>query len=291
MPRPVRFVYSLLYAIVSQSQIVCFFLIILNLLVSANLLSLPLPILVFTWAMLSVPRPTKRFWVTVITYTEVVVILKYFFQFYFYPWNTEEEMITNASDPLWWPYILGIDRKDKYAVVDLCILLAAFFHRSILRRHGLWQESQVVPNLEDPYTQEQLAIADASADDQDDEKKKKKKKKKTKKTKKSKKTDAAEDAPEDAEKPGPSTGEGGETAPGGDEKDAAVESPDDEEESKKGIFSPFVSFYNNMLDPTYSAVTDVYVPMFLCDVFNFVLFAVMSYSFGVSMQTVSPTLI
>ena len=73
MPRPVRFIYALLYAIISQSQLVCFFLIVLNLMVSANILSLPLPILVFTWAMLSVPRPTKRFWVTVITYTEVSV--------------------------------------------------------------------------------------------------------------------------------------------------------------------------------------------------------------------------
>ncbi|XP_071784673.1 piezo-type mechanosensitive ion channel component 1-like isoform X3 [Asterias amurensis] len=280
MPRPVRFIYALLYAIISQSQLVCFFLIVLNLMVSANILSLPLPILVFTWAMLSVPRPTKRFWVTVITYTQVVVILKYFFQFYFYPWNTVEEMNTNASNPLWWPYILGIDRKDKYAVVDLCILLAAFFHRSILRRHGLWQESQVVPNLDDPYTQEQLAIKDASAEDKDAEKEKKKKKKKKKKTKKSKKTEADEDTPEDADKPGTSAAEGGETATDGDEKDAAVDSSDEEEETKEGIFAPFVSFYNNMLDPTYSAVTDVYVPMFLCDVFNFILFAVMSYSFG-----------
>ena len=52
----------------------------------------------------------------------------------------------------------------------------------------MWQESQVVPNLDDPYTQEQLAIKDASAEDKDAEKEKKKKKKKKKKTKKSKKT-------------------------------------------------------------------------------------------------------
>ncbi|XP_033646701.1 piezo-type mechanosensitive ion channel component 2-like [Asterias rubens] len=106
------------------------------------------------------------------------------------------------------------------------------------------------------------------------------KKKKKKKTKKSKKTEADEDTPEDDDKPGTSAAEGGETAADGDEKDAAVDSSDEEEETKEGIFAPFVSFYNNMLDPTYSAVTDVYVPMFLCDVFNFILFAVMSYSFG-----------
>ncbi|XP_038069758.1 piezo-type mechanosensitive ion channel component 1-like isoform X2 [Patiria miniata] len=282
MPRPIRFFYSLLYAIISQSQLVCYFLIILNLLLSANLLSLPLPILIFTWAMLSVPRPTKRFWITVITFTQLVVILKYFFQFYFYPWNTDDEIILNESNPLWWPVILGINRKDAYAVLDLCILLAAFFHRSILRRHGLWQESQVVPNLEDPNAQEQPAITDgdASVDDVDAKKKKKKKKKKSK-DKGDKETEKSEAAAAEAEKsPGE---EGAATAKDGDETKASEDAEGDsetEEKEKRSIFAPFVDFYHNMLDPTYTAVTDVYVPMFLCDVFNFILFAIFSYSFG-----------
>ncbi|XP_022080337.1 piezo-type mechanosensitive ion channel component 1-like [Acanthaster planci] len=281
MPRPIRFIFSLLYAVVSQSQLVCYFLIILNLLLSANLLSLPLPILVFTWAMLSVPRPTKRFWITVITYTELVVILKYFFQFYFYPWNTDDEITLNASNPLWWPVILGINHKDAYAVLDLCILLAAFFHRSILRRHGLWQESQVVPNLEDPDGQEQLAITsgDASADDADSKKKRKKKKKKSKADKEAEKSETATE--EVKEPPGEeaATAEGGGDEAKG-ETDAEESSEEEEEKHKTSIFTPFVSFFHNMLDPTYTVVTDVYVPMLLCDVFNFILFAIFSYSFG-----------
>ena len=71
MPRPVRLIYALTYALISQSQLFCYFLIVLNHVLSANIPSLFLPILVFLWAMLSVPRPTKTFWIFVITYTEV----------------------------------------------------------------------------------------------------------------------------------------------------------------------------------------------------------------------------
>lgn len=60
--------YNLLAA---NSELVCYFIIVLNNMVSASVISLVLPILVFLWAMLSVPRPTKRFWMTAIVYTEV----------------------------------------------------------------------------------------------------------------------------------------------------------------------------------------------------------------------------
>lgn len=64
--------YNLLAA---NSELVCYFIIVLNNMVSASVISLVLPILVFLWAMLSVPRPTKRFWMTAIVYTEVRALL------------------------------------------------------------------------------------------------------------------------------------------------------------------------------------------------------------------------
>lgn len=60
--------YSLLAA---NSKLVCYLIIVLNNVVSASAISVVLPILVFLWAMLSIPRPTKKFWMTAIIYTEV----------------------------------------------------------------------------------------------------------------------------------------------------------------------------------------------------------------------------
>ncbi|MEQ2169429.1 hypothetical protein GOODEAATRI_025200 [Goodea atripinnis] len=64
-------VYNLLSA---NSELLCYFIIVLNNVVSASVISLILPMLVFLWAMLSTPRPTKKFWMTAIVYTEVCTL-------------------------------------------------------------------------------------------------------------------------------------------------------------------------------------------------------------------------
>lgn len=71
MPHILRFLIALGEALVSRSAVLCYFAMILNTLMSGSLLSLLFPISIFFWAMLTVPRPTKRYWVAMITYTEV----------------------------------------------------------------------------------------------------------------------------------------------------------------------------------------------------------------------------
>ncbi|KAM9308007.1 piezo-type mechanosensitive ion channel component 2 [Gastrophryne carolinensis] len=143
-PRALQLIYALYNTLVARSEKVCFFVIILNHMVSASMITLVLPVLIFLWAMLSVPRPSKRFWMTAIVYTEVTIVIKYFFQFGFFPWNVDFEV--TKDKPFYPPNIIGVEKKEGYVHYDLVQLLALFFHRSILKCHGLWDEDDVTDN-------------------------------------------------------------------------------------------------------------------------------------------------
>uniref|UniRef100_A0A665TYV2 Uncharacterized protein n=1 Tax=Echeneis naucrates TaxID=173247 RepID=A0A665TYV2_ECHNA len=130
--RLLKLLFAMYNLLAANSELVCYFIIVLNNVVSASVISLVLPILVFLWAMLAVPRPTKRFWMTAIVYTEVMVVMKYLFQFGFFPWNSSYEMTLNEDKPFFPPRILGLEKTDSYIRYDLLQLLALFFHRSLL---------------------------------------------------------------------------------------------------------------------------------------------------------------
>ncbi|XP_051943825.1 piezo-type mechanosensitive ion channel component 2 [Hippocampus zosterae] len=136
-PLILQLCYALYNMLVAYSEMVCFLVIIINHMVSANFATLVLPVTIFLWAMLSVPRPSKRYWMTAIVYTEVTIVIKYFFQFGFFPFNQNKLLKDNPYHP---PNIIGVEKKDGYVHYDLVQLLALFFHRSILKCHGLWDE-------------------------------------------------------------------------------------------------------------------------------------------------------
>ena len=69
--RLLKLLFAMYNLLAANSELVCYFIIVLNNVVSASVISLVLPILVFLWALLAVPRPTKKFWMTAIVYTEV----------------------------------------------------------------------------------------------------------------------------------------------------------------------------------------------------------------------------
>jgi len=70
---------------------------------------------------------------------QVLIIIKYVFQFAFIPWNDPKSV--DALDKLEAvfspPYIFGIQKKDTYAVFDITLLFCVFIHRSVLKVSGV----------------------------------------------------------------------------------------------------------------------------------------------------------
>lgn len=62
---------------------------------------------------------------------QVTIVIKYFFQFGFFPWNVNLELFKDK--PYHPPNIIGVEKKEGYVLYDLLQLLALFFHRSILK--------------------------------------------------------------------------------------------------------------------------------------------------------------
>ncbi|XP_026863143.2 piezo-type mechanosensitive ion channel component 1 isoform X2 [Electrophorus electricus] len=153
--RLLKLLFALCNVLAAHSELVCYLIIVLNNMVTASVISLVLPVLTFLWAMLSVPRPSKKFWMTAIIYTEVMVVVKYLFQFGFFPWNSEYEMKLNENKPFFLPRILGLEKTDNYIRYDLLQLLALFFHRSLLQRYGLWDEGGPPEENSSPSSQEE----------------------------------------------------------------------------------------------------------------------------------------
>ncbi|CAH8465090.1 unnamed protein product [Dicrocoelium dendriticum] len=138
--RPFLLITALGNLAIVYSEWFCYLLLILNHMRSSAILSLPYPLTVFLWGMLSVPRPTKTFWIFLITYTEIVIVIKYIFQFKFIYFNDPTEKLSESADVLWLPRLLGVDKHDHYALLDLVQLITLFLHRGFLRNDGLWRD-------------------------------------------------------------------------------------------------------------------------------------------------------
>lgn len=74
-PPIIQLLASIWFAILSHSSLFCYFMVFLHQIKNASVLSIPLPLMVFFWGSLTIPRPSKTFWITLIAYTEV----KYYF--------------------------------------------------------------------------------------------------------------------------------------------------------------------------------------------------------------------
>ncbi|XP_055941202.1 piezo-type mechanosensitive ion channel component 2-like isoform X4 [Argiope bruennichi] len=262
-PTFMRFLVALYYAAISRSELLCYIVIVVNQMKAASILSLPLPLLVFLWGTFSVPRPTKAFWITIITYTEAIVVLKYLFQFYFFPWNNTPPPPNNPFYPT---IIFGVRKDENYAGYDLAVLLVVFFHRFMLKSLGLWKDTEkslIIPNVE--VTSERGSIDDKGTRGSIDDKG----------TEPSAPPPAIKALPEIKKDVHDDEGE---------ELDGLEECSDGEgsemslyEELPKvdvskivgNVVDPVKMFFYHLLYPEYRVTVDVYAYMFFCDFINF----------------------
>lgn len=124
-----EFCTSLWFALISNTDLICYLLVFINMVASASLLALPIPLMVFLWGTLTVPRPSKTFWVSLIAYTQVVVLIKCVAQFDI--WIDKNYNPISDKGPMAATRIIGIERKSNYATYDLYLLLVIFFHRQV----------------------------------------------------------------------------------------------------------------------------------------------------------------
>lgn len=94
--------------------------------------------LLYTWGLLSIPWPTRKFWLTLIFYTMSVLLIKYAFQFHEIPYWKEH---FDSNSGLYPPLVLGILHRKNFftnAVWDILLLIALLLHRGLLVQYGLW---------------------------------------------------------------------------------------------------------------------------------------------------------
>ncbi|XP_074142306.1 piezo-type mechanosensitive ion channel component 1 isoform X2 [Sminthopsis crassicaudata] len=307
--RALRLLQALYLFVAAHSELVCYFIIILNNMVTASAASLVLPVLVFLWAMLSIPRPSKRFWMTAIIFTEAMVVIKYLFQFGFFPWNSSSVLRRYENKPYFAPRILGLEKTDSYIKYDLVQLLVLFFHRSQLLCYGLWDHEG------DTFTKEQDPAEDPEKQSPEEEEE-----------------PAAQDEAGAGGREQPEAPEGGwagggsqdgAPAPAQEPRDtnrlslrfrrkksrapagpAAMEEEEELREKKKksrpqekmkatglkirrfcktmvqNIYQPIRCFFWDILHTQYRAATDVYALMFLADVVDFIIIVFGFWAFG-----------
>ncbi|XP_032897148.1 piezo-type mechanosensitive ion channel component 2-like [Amblyraja radiata] len=286
LPCLLKLLFALYNTVMSQSDMLCYFVMILNHMVSASLLTLALPILVFLWAMLSMPRPKKRFWMFAILYTEITVVVKYCFQFGFFPWTKSSYRLLYFDRPFYLPNIIGIEKKDGYVHYDLIQLLALFLHRSVLKGHGLWDSHDAVKEQ-----RQRKGQTPGEADGENG-------------CAETVQTTGCPDAARPAGRRGSSRRSSGRLKRG-DRPKASKRSKKKkrtrarlreiikEQIREKGqrvkryivvkalqIFLPVKQFFHNIIHPEYNAVCDVYALMFLIDVINFTIIVFGYWAFG-----------
>ncbi|XP_062503663.1 piezo-type mechanosensitive ion channel component 1-like isoform X2 [Corticium candelabrum] len=159
-----KLVKSLYYAIVSRTDLICYLIMIINFTVQGNALSLPLPLFVFFWGLLSVPRPSKTFWIVVELYVMILIVIRYICQ------STLIPLKESDGKPLKWTTYVGIEQGGDFtarSIADFAVLWAVAIHIAKLQLRGLWLGSED-QTATDGLREDSIVVDDDDDDDSDD---------------------------------------------------------------------------------------------------------------------------
>lgn len=121
-----KLVRAIYHAAVARTDLLCYFVMIINFTVTGSALSLPLPLFVFFWGLLSVPRPSKMFWIVVELYVIIIIVTRYVCQSTLIPLTDDE------GAALTWTVYIGVQQVSwfvflawQYAGIDCCKQIAS----------------------------------------------------------------------------------------------------------------------------------------------------------------------
>ncbi|KAH8417295.1 hypothetical protein KR222_008390, partial [Zaprionus bogoriensis] len=126
----VQMVISLWYAIIANTEVVSYLAVFINQAANSSVISLPMPFLVLYWGALTLPRPTKTFWVTLITYTLAMIFIKCIIH--------QKVVLDHKLIKLATTMDFELFVKHGKAAYDLFLLVVLFWHRYMLKKQGIW---------------------------------------------------------------------------------------------------------------------------------------------------------
>ncbi|XP_024082959.1 piezo-type mechanosensitive ion channel component 1 isoform X5 [Cimex lectularius] len=271
----IRLILAMWFALLSHSELSCYIIIFLHQIYTPTVLTIPLPLMVFCWGTLTVPRPSKTFWVTIIAYTEVVVVIKCIFQFEFLYWNKKA---SHAAFDV--SKIIGIEKKPgTYANFDLMVLLVVFFHRTMLKQLGLWRFTDPTRKSE-PNVSATLNIEEKEENDKHMlaiEKIIKKREPSSSSSSSSTSTSSSGGSPIRFRKK--------KSVKLKTDFDTVSHMSEEDDKKKSTRKGPCYEFFKKLLDSKGRVTTDVYAYMFFFDFINFLIVIFGFSSFGVSQSS------
>ncbi|KAM3721751.1 Piezo-type mechanosensitive ion channel component [Dirofilaria immitis] len=133
-----KFLYCFSHSIIAQSELICFTLMLIVHLSKSCLITFPLPLMVFFWGVLAIPRPSKSFWLVTAFYIQFIIIFRLLFcNELILTLISEKEVLDN--NPFSIRRLLAMNPNINGPYWDIALLAMVFFHRYKLLRLGMYR--------------------------------------------------------------------------------------------------------------------------------------------------------